>query len=54
MLFWFFKSGFLYVTLAILELTLYVRLASNSQKSSCLCLPSAGIKVVQRHLLAWN
>lgn len=36
--FFLFKTGSLYyVALAVLELTMYTRLASNSQKSSCLC-----------------
>ena len=39
--FWFFKTGFLCVALeAVLELTLETRLASNSHRSACLCLPS--------------
>ena len=42
-LFLFFETEFLCVALAVLELTLKIRLASN-QKSACLCLPSAGIK----------
>jgi hypothetical protein len=40
----FFMTGFLCVVLADLELTLLTSLASNSQESTCLCLPSAGIK----------
>jgi hypothetical protein len=34
------------VFLAVLELTLWTRLASNSLRSACLCLLSAGIKGV--------
>jgi hypothetical protein len=34
-LFWFFETGFLCVALAVLELTLLTRLASNSE----ICLP---------------
>jgi hypothetical protein len=41
-----FETGFLYVTaLAVLELALY------TQRSSCLCLPSVGIKGVHHHML---
>jgi hypothetical protein len=36
----FFKTGFLCVALAVLELTLSV---DQAQRSACLCLPSAGI-----------
>ena len=35
--------------LAVLELTMYTRLASNLQRSACLCLPSAGIKSICYH-----
>jgi hypothetical protein len=38
--FFFFETGFLCIVLAVLELT---------QKSACLCLPSAGIKGVRHH-----
>ncbi|XP_063140789.1 spermatid perinuclear RNA-binding protein isoform X3 [Rattus norvegicus] len=37
-------GSFLCVALAVLELTLYTKLASNSQISACLCLTSTGIK----------
>ncbi|XP_052581469.1 GDNF family receptor alpha-4 isoform X7 [Peromyscus californicus insignis] len=37
-----------------LELALETRLASNSQRSACLCLPSAGIKGVRHHRPASN
>ena len=47
---WFFKTVFFCVALKpVLELTLQIRLALNSQKSACLCLPSAGIKDVRRY-----
>ena len=47
----FFESGFLCVALAVLELTLKTRLASNSD-IHLLCLPSAGIKGVCHYLQA--
>lgn len=40
----FFKTGFLCITLAILERALQTRLPSNSQRSTCFCFTSAGIK----------
>lgn len=46
------ETGFLCVTvLAVLELTLYTRLALNSLRSTCLYLPSVGIKSVHNHRL---
>lgn len=39
----FFETGFPYVSLSVLELTLLTRLAST-QRSACLCLQSTGIK----------
>jgi hypothetical protein len=45
-------TGFLCIALAVLKLALQIRLASNSQRSTCLCLPSAGTKGVQHHHLA--
>lgn len=39
-----FEAGFLYISLAILELTTLTRQALNSQRSICLCLPRAGMK----------
>ena len=46
----FFKTGFLYVALAALELTMYTRLASNSSdRFSCLCSLKAGTKDVCHH-----
>lgn len=41
-----------YVALAVLELVLKNRLVSNSQRSPCLCLLSAGIKSMDHHLPA--
>jgi hypothetical protein len=41
--FGFFETGFLCVALAVLELTLQTRL-TPTQRSACLCLPSAGLK----------
>jgi hypothetical protein len=37
----FFKTGFLCVSLAVLEPVLYIRLVSNSQRSTCLCLSAS-------------
>lgn len=42
--FCFVVTGFLCVSLAVLELILYTRLTSNSRKFTCLYLPCAGIK----------
>jgi hypothetical protein len=42
----FFQTGFF---LVVMELALLTRLASNSQRSTCLCDPSAGIKSVHHH-----
>jgi hypothetical protein len=39
--FCFSETEFLFVALTVLELSLKTRLASNSQRSSCLCFPSA-------------
>lgn len=48
-----FRDESLYVAVAVMELILSVfRLASNSKRSSCLCLLSAGIKGVHYHHLA--
>lgn len=41
-----FESGSHYIALAGLELDMYTRLALDSQRSICLCLPSAAIKGV--------
>lgn len=40
-----------YVILSVLKLTMYIRLASDSKRYSCLCLASPGTKGVQHH--AW-
>jgi len=48
-LFCFFESRILCIALAVLELTLYTRLTSNSQTSTCLWLPCVGIKGVCHH-----
>ena len=42
----FFETESHYVALAVLELTMLTRLACNSQRSACFCLPSAGVKAV--------
>jgi hypothetical protein len=47
--FCFFETGFLCVALAVLQLTLYRPGWLRTQKFTCLCLPSAGIKGVRRH-----
>ena len=44
-LFTYLETGFLCIVLADLELTLLTSLASNSQRSACLSLPSADLKV---------
>lgn len=36
------------------EFTVYTRLASNSWKSACLCLPSASIKDLCHHALLFS
>jgi hypothetical protein len=41
-----FEKGFLCVALVVLELALYSRLASNLQRSACLCLLSTDVKGV--------
>jgi hypothetical protein len=35
----FFQTGFLCLALTVLELALWTRLALNSQRSACLCVP---------------
>jgi hypothetical protein len=47
----FLGGGFLCVALAVLELVLLIRLASNSQRSACLCFQSAGVKGMCYHSL---
>jgi hypothetical protein len=49
LIYWFLKTGFLCVALAGLELTLQTRLALNLWRSTCLSLPSAGIKGICYH-----
>lgn len=55
---WFFKPGFLYVALAILEFIMKTSLASNSEKFACFCPASASgvlsaeVKGVHHHHLA--
>lgn len=49
--FWFLRQ-FISVALAVLEPALKTRLASNSQRSTCLCLLNAGIKGLCHHYLA--
>ena len=49
LLFLFFETGFLCVALAVLKLTLCRPGWPLTQKSACLCLPSAGIKGVHHH-----
>lgn len=38
------QTGFLCKDLAVLELTVWTRMVSNSQRSICFCFPSAGLK----------
>ena len=45
------RTGFLCVALAVLELTLQIRLALNSQRPICFCLLSVGIKGLGYHCL---
>lgn len=45
-LLWAFETGSHSIALAILELVLLTKLASNSHRSACLCLPHAGIRGV--------
>lgn len=46
------QTGSPCVTQTNLELTVWTRLALNSQRSACLCRPSAGIKGLCHHSLA--
>ena len=51
--FGFFETGFFCIALeSVLELTLWTRLALDSQRSTFFYLPSAGIKGVCHHSLA--
>lgn len=43
------ETGSLYEALTVLELAIETRLATNSQRFICLCLPSAEIKGVHYH-----
>jgi hypothetical protein len=43
---WFFKTGFLCVALAVLELTLQTELISNSQRSAYLCFRVLRLKAI--------
>jgi hypothetical protein len=53
-LFCFLETGFFCIALAVLELTLYSRVALNSEIHLPLpCLPSAGIKGVYHHCPAF-
>ena len=47
-----FETRFLCVVLTILELALWTKLVSNSQRSTYLCLPSARIKGIYHYCLA--
>jgi hypothetical protein len=47
--FGFFETGFLCIALAVLELSLCRPGWPQTQRSACLCLPSAGIKGVLHH-----
>ena len=47
-----FETAHLSMSLAVLEITLYTRLALNSQKSAFLCFNNAGIKGKCHQLLA--
>lgn len=44
-----FETESLFVALVILVLAVWTRLASDSERSSCLCLLSARIKGVRHH-----
>jgi hypothetical protein len=46
--FWFFETGFLCIALAVLD-SLCRPGWPRTQKSTCLCLPSAGTKGVRHH-----
>ena len=52
-IFGFLRQGFSVALKAVLELTLQTRLALNSQRSTCLCLLSAGIKGMHHHYPAF-
>ena len=52
------ETGFHYVALASLELTVYTWLSLNSQRLACLCLclhlPGTGIKGMCYHAWLWG
>ena len=48
----FFETGFLFVVLAVLDAHCGPGWP-GTQRSTCLCLPSAGIKGVRHHPLRW-
>jgi hypothetical protein len=48
------ETGSHYVAVAVLELSMWTRLASNSQRSICLRLLSAGIKRVHHYAQLWG
>ena len=41
----FFETGSHCVVLAVLDYAMQIKLATNSQRSACLCLPTLGLKV---------
>ena len=47
-----FETGLHCIALGVLELTLWTRVALNSQRSTCLCLLSVVIKGVHHHTAA--
>jgi hypothetical protein len=49
-LFILFETGSHYVALAVLKLAMQTRLDLNTQRSTCLCLPSAGKKGVRYYI----
>jgi hypothetical protein len=51
-LFYFVETGLLCVTLTDLGLALKAKLALNSQRSTCLCLPSAENKVICHYAIS--
>lgn len=48
-LFVLFETGSFYLALAYLEVTMQTKLASNSQRSPCLCVQNAKIKGICCH-----
>jgi hypothetical protein len=45
----FLETGLLFVALAVLELALKTKMASNVKRSPCLCLPNADIYILYIH-----